>query len=35
VIVYLAFHPAVYMTALVILSIFGMPAMVDHVAKRS
>lgn len=35
VIVYLAFIPLVYMTALVILSIFGMPVMVDHVAKRS
>jgi hypothetical protein len=35
VIVYLAFIPLVYMTALVILSIFGMPAMVEHVAKRS
>jgi len=35
VIVYLAFIPLVYMTALVILSIFGMPGMVDHVAKRS
>lgn len=33
VIVYLAFIPLVYMTALVILSIFGMPVMVDHVAK--
>lgn len=35
VIVYLAFIPLVYITALVILSIFGMPAMVDHVARRS
>ena len=35
VIVYLGFIPLVYMTALVILSIFGMPAMVDHVAARS
>ncbi|MBV8031302.1 MAG: EI24 domain-containing protein [Betaproteobacteria bacterium] len=35
VIVYLAFIPLVYMTALVILGIFGMPAMVDHVAGRS
>ena len=35
VIVYLGFIPLVYMTALVILSIFGMPAMIDHVAKRS
>jgi CysZ protein len=35
VIVYLAFIPLVYMTALIILSVFGMPAMVDHVAKRS
>jgi hypothetical protein len=35
VIVYLAFIPLVYMTALVILSIFGMPLMVDHVTKRS
>ncbi len=35
VIVYLGFIPLVYMTALVILSIFGMPAMVEHVARRS
>jgi CysZ protein len=35
VLLYLAFVPLVYMTALVILGIFGMPAMVDHVAKRS
>ncbi len=35
VLVYLAFIPLVYMTALVILSVFGMPAMVDHVARRS
>jgi len=35
VIVYLGFIPLVYMTALVILSIFGMPAMVAHVAARS
>jgi hypothetical protein len=35
VIVYLGFIPLVYMTALVILSIFGMPAMVDHVARRA
>jgi CysZ protein len=35
VIVYLAFIPLVYMTALIILSVFGMPAMVGHVAKRS
>ena len=35
VIVYLGFIPLVYMTALVILSIFGMPAMVEHVAGRS
>jgi CysZ protein len=35
VIVWLGFIPLVYMTALVILSIFGMPAMVAHVATRS
>jgi CysZ protein len=35
VLVYLAFIPLVYMTALIILSVFGMPAMVDHVARRS
>lgn len=35
VVVYLAFIPLVYVTALVILSIFGMPVMVDHVARRS
>ena len=35
VIVYLGFIPLVYMTALLILSIFGMPAMVEHVARRS
>lgn len=35
VIVYLAFIPIVYVTALVILSIFGMPAMVEHVARRA
>ncbi len=35
VIVYLGFIPLVYMTALVILGIFGMPAMVEHVAQRS
>ncbi len=35
VLVYLAFIPLVYMTALVVLSVFGMPAMVDHVARRS
>ncbi len=35
VIVYLAFIPLVYMTALIILSVFGMPVMVDHVATRS
>jgi len=35
VLVYLAFIPLVYMTALVILSVFGMPVMVDHVARRS
>jgi len=35
VIVYLAFIPLVYMTALIILSVFGMPVMVDHVARRS
>ena len=35
VIVYLAFIPLVYVTALVILSIFGMPVMVEHVARRS
>jgi len=35
VLVYLAFIPLVYMTALIILSVFGMPAMVEHVAIRS
>jgi len=35
VLLYLAFVPLVYLTALVILGIFGMPVMVDHVAKRS
>ncbi len=35
VIVYLGFIPLVYMTALLILGVFGMPAMVDHVAARS
>jgi hypothetical protein len=35
VIVYLGFIPLVYFTALLILSIFGMPAMVEHVARRS
>ena len=35
VMLYIGFIPLVYMTALVILSIFGMPAMVDHVARRS
>jgi hypothetical protein len=35
VIVYLGFIPLVYFTALLILGIFGMPAMVEHVAKRS
>lgn len=35
VLLYLAFVPLVYMTALVILGIFGMPIMVDHVASRS
>jgi CysZ protein len=34
-IVYLAFIPLVYMTALIILGVFGMPVMVDHVASRS
>jgi len=35
VLLYLAFVPLVYMTALVILGIFGMPIMVNHVAARS
>jgi hypothetical protein len=35
VLLYLAFIPLVYMTALILLSTFGMPAMVDHVARRS
>jgi CysZ protein len=35
VLLYLAFVPLVYMTALVILGVFGMPIMVDHVASRS
>lgn len=32
--VFLAFVPLVWLTALLILSVFGMPAMVDHVASR-
>ncbi len=32
--VFLAFVPLVWLTALMILSVFGMPAMVDHVASR-
>jgi len=35
VIVYLGFIPLVYFTALLILGVFGMPAIVDHVARRS
>src|SRR5882724_7867299 len=35
VLLYLAFVPLVYLTALIILGIFGMPIMVDHVAARS
>jgi CysZ protein len=35
VLLYLAFVPLVYMTALLILGVFGMPIMVDHVASRS
>ena len=35
VLLYLAFVPLVYMTALVILGLFGMPVMVDHVARRA
>jgi CysZ protein len=35
VLVYLAFIPLVYMTALVILGVFGMPVMVEHVARRT
>lgn len=34
VLVFLIFIPLVWLTALMILSIFGMPAMVDHVASR-
>jgi len=35
VVLYLAFVPLVYMTALLILGVFGMPVMVDHVASRA
>jgi hypothetical protein len=35
VLLYLAFVPLVYMSALLILGVFGMPIMVDHVASRS
>ena len=35
VLIYLAFIPLVYMTALILLSVLGLPAMVDHVASRS
>ena len=35
VLLFLAFVPLVYMTALFILGVFGMHAMVDHVARRS
>ena len=35
VLLFLAFVPLVYMTALFILGIFGMQAMVEHVARRS
>ena len=34
VLVFLAFVPLAWMTALLILSLFGMPAMVEHVASR-
>ncbi len=34
ILVFLTFIPLVWTTALLILSIFGMPAMVDHVAER-
>jgi hypothetical protein len=34
VLVFLMFVPLVWLTALLILSVFGMPAMVEHVAKR-
>lgn len=34
ILVFLTFIPLVWLTALMILSIFGMPAMVDHVAAR-
>ena len=33
--IFLTFVPVVWLTALLILSIFGMPAMVEHVAARS
>lgn len=33
--VFLAFVPLAWLTALIILSVFGMPAMVEHVAARS
>src|SRR5262245_40022871 len=35
VLLFLAFVPIVYLTALFILGVFGMQAMVDHVARRS
>jgi CysZ protein len=35
VLLFLLFVPMVYLTALVILGVFGMQAMVDHVARRS
>jgi CysZ protein len=34
ILIFLTFIPLVWLTALIILSIFGMPAMVDHVAAR-
>jgi len=34
ILVFLTFIPLVWLTALLILSVFGMPAMVDHVAQR-
>ena len=34
ILVFLTFIPLVWLTALLILSVFGMPAMVDHVAAR-
>ncbi len=35
ILVFLAFIPLVWLTALLILSVFGMPAMVEHVAQRN